>query len=201
MNLQLLTPPEVEPVSLADCYSHLRLDQIGSPAEHPDDTMLTRQIKTAREFVERSTYRSLVRQRLMLSAADFCGLGLQRPPLILVESVKYYDPANVLQTMDPAAYYVTGDLVPQLRLTNDSPPIVKTRRDAVRVTYWAGYQPEGSPAGDDRESLCANVPSAAVDAILLGVQLLYDQLSPEQRSAIERTREALLQPLRVYGVA
>lgn len=215
MNLTLLTPPAFEPVSLDQVYGHLRLTPSGSPAAHPDDAMLTRHIATARREVERITHRALVRQQLRLSAWGFYGgdvrrigfwtvppsLPLLRPPLISVVSVQYHDEGNVLQTVATQDWYVTDDMVAQLRLVDSVSPVVRTRGDAVRVTYWAGYPANGSPAGTSRADLIANVPSECIDAILLGVELLYNPLSPEQRTALENAREALLSGLKVYGVA
>ena len=122
MNISVITPPPFEPVSLEDVYGHLRLDVEGSPPTHPDDTQIDSFIAAAREFVEKSTHRSLVTQTLRLSAAGFpvCALPwgyttllpprfqpphhiyLKHPPVQSVTSVKYYDIDNVLQTVDAA---------------------------------------------------------------------------------------------------
>ncbi len=201
MNLTLIKPPDYEPVSLQDCYEHLRLTPTGSPLEHPDDAMLRRHIATARRDVERITHRALVRQKLRLSAPWFCNLGLLRPPLIEVDSVQYYDSTNALQSLGAASWYLTDSLIPQVQLVLGAQPGVYARPDAVRVTYWAGYPANNSPADTDRDAQIANVPSEARDAILLGVELLYNPMSPEQRKAIMDARDALLSDLKVYGVA
>lgn len=198
MNLTILTQPAYEPVGLADVYLHLRLDPDDDTQTHPDDDMLTRHIATARREVERITKRALVRQQLRLTAASFCNLQLLRPPLISVESVRYYDTGNTLRTLSADSWFVTDDLVPGLEVVNNAWPITYVRRDAVQVTYWAGYPADGSP-GDTREALIGNVPSEVKDAILIGVELLYDQLSPDQRDRLERARASLLEGLKVYG--
>ena len=56
--------------------------------------------------------------------------------------------------------------------------------------------PQGSPPATQQD-YAANVPRPLKDAILLTVQLLYDPLSDGDRQAIERTREALVQPYRI----
>jgi uncharacterized phiE125 gp8 family phage protein len=221
MNVTVITPPPFEPVTLADCYRHLRLepDHEGSPSEwsHPDDPMLEAHITAAREFVEKMTRRSLVQQRLRLSCVGFplcCWSGLwwprgelfmppdrielQRPPVQHVDRVSYFDASNAATEIDPADYYVTDDLVPQLLFaTAFAPPVVYGRGDAVRVEYTAGYAPEGSPTEPTQEAYAANVPEPLKQAILLTVQLLYDNLAPLDREAIERMREALVQPYRI----
>lgn len=195
MNITTIQAPPFEPVTLTEVYLHLRLDPEGSPATHPDDAMLTRHIKTARAEVETITRRSLIQQIVRLSQAGFCqrsGIELPRPPLISVERVQYYDSDNALQTVVEADYFVTDDSPPRLRfVTAWAAPSIYVRQDAVRVEYVTGYSPDGSPA-TTQEEYAGNVPSVFKDAILLGVELLYADLTPEQRAATERARESLL---------
>jgi uncharacterized phiE125 gp8 family phage protein len=200
MNVIELTPPPVQPVTLAEVYAHLRLTPSGSPLEHPDDDMLETFIQTATEEVTGITHRSFVERRLLLVTSGVpCDrvVPLLFPPVVSVLSVSYYDSANVLQTVDSANYFVTDDQVPQLQFVDTYGfPSTYRSRDALRIEYMAGYEPVGSP-GDYLE----NIPARVKSAVLLGVQLLYDQLSPEQRERIERARDSLLTPLKMYGVA
>lgn len=219
MNITVVSGPAFEPVTLAEVYKQLRIDpdDVGSPSElsHPDDSLLEGQIATAREFVESATRRSMIQRTLRISCAGFprvCygwrypwpGAGvavdrilLLRPPIIRVESVRYYDADNALQTVDAASYYWTDDQVPELRFVSSfSAPTVYDRPDAVRVDYVAGYTPSGSPATTQAE-YAANVPLSLRNAVLIGVQLLYDNLAPADRAAMEALRESLIQPLRI----
>lgn len=217
MNLIVVTPPPVEPVTLAEVYQFLRLDpDDDSPPAHPDDAMLRSQIAAARQDAENFTKRAFVEQTLRLYVSRFpCNdafvggqhwfslrggrgyIELLRPPLMAVQSVQYYDQDNVLQTVSPADYFVTDDFVPRLMFIDTfAPPLTYIRADAVRVDYVAGYVSDDSPADDPAE----NVPAQIKQAILLGVQLLYDQLSPEQRKAIENSRDMLLIGQRVTTV-
>ena len=217
MNITVITPPPFEPVTLAQVYAHLRLspDHEGSPGEetHPDDAMLARHITTARQHVEQMARRSLVQQTLRLSIPGFPStargtfppsrtqapelIRLYRPPVLRVASVTYVDTDNTLQTLASANYYVTDEQVPELRFTSAfSAPAVYDRPDAVRVNYVAGYMPNGSPPAT-QDDFAANVPSALRDAILIGVQLLYDNMTPADAAATERMRECLVQPYRV----
>lgn len=208
MNLTTVTGPRFEPVWLDDVHSHLRLDVDGSPPSHPDDAMLEEHIVTARRWVEHETRRSLVEQTLRLSMPGFTtntgltGIGatgvreirLLRPPVIAVESVSYYDDTNTLQPVDPASYYVTDEAVPELRfVTGFSAPAVYDRPDAVRVIYRAGHATESSPL----EANAADVPAQLRSAILVGVQLLYDDLLEKERVALENAREMLVSQLRI----
>jgi uncharacterized phiE125 gp8 family phage protein len=220
MNVTVITQPPFEPVTLADVYKHLRLDpdHANSPGEltHPDDALLTAQISAARVHVEKMTRRSLVQQQLRLSCAAFplscwpaiwwpCGvrmpptrIELLGPPVQHVDAVRYYDGDNVLTDIDSASWYVTDAVVPELRFTTGfGVPAVYGRDDALQVLYTAGYQPVGSPTEPTQEAYTANVPAPLKQAILLTVQLQYDNLAPADREAIERMREAFVQPFRI----
>lgn len=214
MNVIILTEPAVEPVTLVQVYSHLRLtpdgDLEGSPTvplTHPDDDMLTMQIATARRDCENTTRRAFVKQklRLVIGPTDErfpwqriyyryspCrGIELQRPPLIELLEVSYYDADNVLQVVDPADYYLTEDEPARLVFgTGFVPPITYGRPDALRVDYWAGYPPEGSPEDD----FISRVPLPIKAAILFGVELQYEYTNPAQRAALERAQANLLTP-------
>lgn len=210
MNLIVVTPPPVEPVSLEDVYTHLRLDTDDSPPTHPHDAMLQRHIRTSRGEAERITKRAFVEQTLRLIVDRFpcsdayvwgerwasSGYGggyieLLRPPVQSVLFVGYYDENNALQTIDPGDYFLTDDLLPRLQFVEAfSAPTLFARRDAVRIDYVAGYAPEGSPP--EGSDYAVNVPSEIKDAILFGVQLLYDPLEPREREALEACRDNLL---------
>lgn len=215
MNLTVIVPPPFEPVTLAEVYAQLRLDPdiTSSPAEisHPDDMMLRSQIQAAREFVEVATRRALVTQTFRLSVGvkpNFFGwrsaggclserIFLRRPPLQRVIQVSYFDTDNALQTVDPFDYYVTDDQVPELRFVAGAPTFsMFNRPDALRVEYVAGYAPAGSPP-TTQEEFTASVPETLKQAVLIGVQLAYDNLSPEDRSAMENMREVMCQSKRI----
>lgn len=211
MNVTVITPPPFEPITLADCYLALRLDPDDSPPTHPDDDLISGHIATARQYVESEARRSLIQQTLRLSmgywpVGDGClwdrttprRIRLTRPPVLSVSSVKYYDASNALQTVSPSDYYVTDEQVPELRfVTAFARPTLYDRPDALRVEYVAGYTPTGSPA-ETQSDFAANVPQTLKDAVLLGVQLLYDNLASKDREDMERTRAALIQPFKVY---
>jgi uncharacterized phiE125 gp8 family phage protein len=214
MNITVVTEPPFEPVALSDVYLHLRLDTEGSPETHPDDSRLERHITSARKLVEAMSRRALIRQTLRLSMPAFPVsddtwaissrrntltrvIRLPRPPISSVTSVTYYDADNTLQTLDASNYYITDEQVPELRFTSTfSSPTVYDRPDAVRVNYIAGYTPAGSPP-TTQQDYAAEVPDGLKDAILLGVQLLYDDLKPDEYTMLFNAREALVQPYRI----
>ena len=202
MNLIVLTPPPFLPVTLEEVYAHLRLDVEGSPPAHPLDSMLERYLRTATGEAEKIARRCFIQQRLRLTAAAFPkagkGIELLRPPLIRVEAVAYHDGDNNLVTLGAGDWYVTDDRVPQLRfVTGFGYPTPYDRPDALRIDYIAGYDPAGSPAVSQAD-YAGNVPDVVKDAILLGVQLLHDNLTPDERAATERAREYLLSGERIF---
>lgn len=76
---------------------------------------------------------------------------LPLPPLQTVDSIKYWDPSGVQQTLDPSAYIVDnvsepGRVVPAV---GTSWPSTQNRVNAVEVRFTAGYGADGSfvPAG------------------------------------------------------
>ena len=192
MNFITLTEPPVEPVTLAELYTYLRLDPSGSPPTHPDDDDLELAIASARQQAETITRRALVRQQVRAVYPSFtaCALELRRPPLIELVEVTYYDLDNALQTLSAAVYVLQdGLLVPSIALADGQEwPETYARADAVRIDYWAGYPTTGSPITSYVDYIPANIKRA----ILIGAQLEYDTLAPEQRLRLEATMQRLL---------
>lgn len=223
MNVITLIEPEVEPVTLEQVYSHLRLTpDPDSPLSHPDDAMLTTHIATARKDCENTCRRSFVRQKLRLvldprterwpwarnywqggflgrspgswGAPYLNGCGwveLKRPQVQEIVAVSFWDVENLLVVVDQADYFLTADEPARVQFVSSfSAPTCYPRADALRIDYWAGYPTEGSPADD----FISRVPAPIKSAILIGVELLYDQMDPALRSSLERVQENLLGP-------
>lgn len=218
INLQTIVEPPEEPVTLQEMYDLLRLDPLGSPPTHPHDAMLTNMIKASRQWVENYTKRSLVYQTVRLVINQFpryrilvsdrnweddayesrsSSIELPRPPFIQILDVTYFDTNNQLQTMDPTTYFVSDlAMVPALRVNDYLEwPETYRREDAVRITYITGYAPVGSPPSD----YISNIPEPIKQAIRFGVQLQYDDLTEETRTAMEAQRVQLLGSYRVYS--
>jgi uncharacterized phiE125 gp8 family phage protein len=190
--LRVVTPPEVEPVSLEDAKLHCRVDG------NAEDELLKAAIQSAREHVEEEAVcRALITQTLCLYLDAFpCGvIEVPRPPVQRVTSVKYFDGAGNEQTLDPELYQV--DLVscpPRLiPAYGYSWPTTQPRLNAVAIEYVAGYG--GSPA---------DVPARIRQGMLLDVQDAYDNrgtlIVGTVSSQLARTAAALYRPFRVRGV-
>lgn len=132
---------------------------------------------------------------------------LLRPPFISMVQVRYYDEDNVIQTVaydeeePPVPYYVSSGLVPKLCFTDAfTHPAVYLRDDAIQIDYMAGYPFIAADPLEDPpivEDLTINIPASIKQAILLGVQLEFDKLTPAEREAIEKARDSRLTSYRI----
>jgi len=179
--------PTVEPLTLAEVKAHLNL----ALADSTFDTLLTRQIKAAREYVEQRSARALLTQTWRLSirrfpgAADLGGcayegaLLLPRSPLQTVSTVKYLASADGTDTTWAAdQYVVSADMTPgRIEPAHGvSWPAVREQNQSVRVTYVAGY---GATA--------AAVPERARQAVLLMVGHMFLYREPTVTAAVGAT--------------
>lgn len=136
MRLQLITSPSVEPVSLEEAVLHCRVD---STADYP---LVRGIVQAAREWVEQKTGRALIEQRWQASCDAFPSvLELGHPPLVAVESVKYYDTNGVDQTVSSLDYLV--DLVSEpariVPAYAKSWPSARCQPNSIRARFIAGY--------------------------------------------------------------
>lgn len=131
--------PTLEPLLLPEVKRHLRIDHTD------DDVYLTDYlIPAAREYVEDETERQLITATWALKLPRFpdCGepLKLPKPKLLTVSTITYYTD-DVSTTWSSTAYSVltTEHIGAVSESTEDNWPDTDTRRDAVTVTYTAGY--------------------------------------------------------------
>ena len=207
MNITVVVPPPVEPITLAEAYAHLRWDTEleGSPAEvvYPLGDLVQRNITSARIFVEQATRRALVMQKLRMSTGSFADIELLRPPFISLESVEYIIDDGTVTPLDLVDFFTTDDEVPRLRaysrVFEGARDLSCWREDALRVEDWAGYAPtDNTDPPPTVPSSTDNVPAGLKDSILLHVQLLCDRFDANEKADLERTRDALISSYRVH---
>lgn len=224
MRIRVTTPPTQIPVTLADCYSQLRLDPSGSPPTHPDDAMLTRLIGAATNYAEQATRRALCKQSIQLTHSRFPydrvffaaqqtlwsepdgydwrprHIRILRPNLLTLTSIQYHDQQNSVQTLDPTLYLVHSDEQEATveMLEGNFWPITYLREDAVQLNYDAGYTPtsSGSPPVFD---YAANVPEGIKQAMLLHVQIHYDPAMADITQMWWNTIDSLLGSYRSFN--
>jgi uncharacterized phiE125 gp8 family phage protein len=137
----LVTPPTIEPLSLAEAKQHAVIVQTD------DDVLISAYIVAARQAAESYLGRGLLTQtwRLQLSAwADAIALPMAAPlqSAPTAPLVQYYDQSGVLQTLATSFYIVDTTSEPGriLRAPNQILPFVQyDRLDAITITYVCGW--------------------------------------------------------------
>jgi uncharacterized phiE125 gp8 family phage protein len=106
MAAMLLTPPAVEPLTLAEAKAFLRV-------EHDDeDDLITQLVRAARGHVEAATRRALIRQTWLVSLDEWPRDGriaLPFAPLIEVMAAQVLDGAGSPHTLDLQAFVVVPE--------------------------------------------------------------------------------------------
>lgn len=189
MGASLVTGPTVEPVTLAEARTHLRIT-------HTDlDAQIAAQIIAARTHVENFTRCVLINQTWDFTwdydwpwNAHGPVLVMPLQPLVSVSSVSYVPDGGGSATLAATTQYqlVAGEsfgrLVPAYDYTW---PAVRCQPAAITVRAVVGY---GATA--------STVPPPLRVAILLHLELLHDR-DPMVKSALEDARDALMEPYRV----
>lgn len=168
------------PSGLAVDVAYVRDDHLRVTAGTVEDTKIQRAIEASTQACEAFTGRSLLPQTwaLVLTTFPTGGLLLPRVPLIDVTSIAYSDENGDPQTLASNLYNVQRQSGPQCRRSWIDPipdtvwPATQLRRDAVTVTYRAGYveTPGASPE-------VTNIPSGLKEGIAMRAAELYKQRS------------------------
>lgn len=145
MALSLVTPPAVEPVTLAEAKAHLRVGLTD------DDATITGLIVSAREYVETFTHRALIAQTWDDKRGGFPCAGeaiwLPKPPLLIATPpvITYVDTNGVTQTWSSTLYTVDAPAGPKARAAcilpnyGQSYPATRDVVNAVTIRFVAGY--------------------------------------------------------------
>lgn len=156
-----ISAPTVAPVSLDDAKAHVRVDSSF------EDGYISGLIEAAVAHFDGTGV--LGRAIITQTWAEWVGnspgsVRLPVGPFQSLTSIEYYDTDNALQTADVADFEVRldGDFVRVLPKDGASWPGAYSRRDAIKITYVAGY---GDAATD--------VPASIRHAILLTVGHWY----------------------------
>lgn len=180
--IEVIQPPQTEPLTLAEVAQHLRLDDdIAAAAE----AHLTGLIVAARTHAERYLGRSLGEQTLVLAMQWFpAEIPLSRPPIRAIESVIYDDGDGIEETLDPDEYRLAGEMLIST-YSDRSWPRSEMRPDSVRITYQAGYD---------------EVPAPIKQAMLVMIERLFDRHADPYDDTLARLSDALLWPYRQLSV-
>lgn len=150
----------VEPVSVAEVRSHLRVDHTD------DDAWISFAIGAARQYIERIQNRAMMRQRWRMTAPSFekmfwAGVAaLSVNPVASIDdvAVAYYDSENSIQSLSSDALVFIGGRIARVALSGDAVlPSTFERPDAVSLSWYAGYSDSSEVPLDTRMAILEHV--------------------------------------------
>ena len=159
MEYILLTDSAIEPISLSEVKTHLRIDT------NDYDNILTPLIKTARNLAESYTGRDFINKTWELYLDSFqSGLELKKTKLQSITSFQYIL-NNVLITFDSSKYYFTkSENYSKIYLkSSESFPSFDDIKQAIKITFVSGY---GATTND--------IPQGLKNALLNHIAYLFE---------------------------
>ena len=157
MSTRVVIPPSLEPITASMAKLHTRIDQ------NLEDSLIETWIRSGRVMAEGFQNRAYIERTLELTLDHFPAniFNLPTPPLIEVESIKYYDEDNNEYEIPNADYYVDTYSEPgRVALKSGASwPSVKLRPlNGVIVRYKSGYGPSTDDTPDNvRDALLVYV--------------------------------------------
>jgi uncharacterized phiE125 gp8 family phage protein len=191
MSSILLTPPAVEPVTLADAKAYLRVDN------DADDAVISALIAGARSHIEAQTRRALITQTWRLVRDVWPGDGriaVVPSPLQQVTAARVYRLDGSKQALDLQAFVADPAATPAI-ISFLTWPLPVPRRPAagIEIDVEVGY-------GDDP----ADVPEPLRQAIKLLVAHWYENRGliavGQTLALLPATVAALVAPYRVLSL-
>ena len=198
MKVKLITAPTIEPVTLAELKTHLRLDS-GST----EDSLLTAIIQAARERVEDITRRALLTQTWELYLDNFPSVNYIELPfgnLQSVNSFKYTDSDSVEHTLIENTDYLVelnGEGIGRVVLVYNGswPTATLNTSNPIVIEFDCGWE------------AAADVPSKIKSAIMLFCGDLYENRESQTLKNLSseafcenRTANLLLASARLHNV-
>ena len=180
----LLTPPAVEPVSLAEAKAHLRV------AHADEDALISTLIVSARRHIESGTGLALIQQGWLHFRDDWPDNGivaLPLAPLIAVTEAAVFGDDDVKAVIDPAHYYADNASRPPRLLLRGSRVWARPGRigNGIAITLTLGF---GAAASD--------VPASLRQALLQIVAHGFEHRGNANPPPLPLTLRTLLEPFR-----
>lgn len=155
----LITPANIEPLTLNEVKTHLRLEGITS-----FDNQLNNLIKVAREYCEQITGRDLINKtyRILLNCMPK-KMKILKSKLQSITSIRYYS-QDILQTLPSNNYYFTqSNDYALLIIDNNLQLNLDNREQVINIDFIAGY---GNTAD--------NIPQGIKQAMLSYITYLFE---------------------------
>lgn len=187
MALVLTSGPAVEPVTVADAKTHMRIDASA------EDVLLGSLILTSRLHIEAALGLALINQAWMLVLDRWPGDGIVEipiAPLQAITAVRVRDTAGTPVVVQSTSYLIDiASKPPRLVWNNAAPPVPGRFANGLEIDLSAGF---GASA--------ASVPAPLKHAILMLTAHWYEYRDPiEIGSTTARIPDAvtdLIQPFR-----
>lgn len=189
--------PAADILTVAEAKRHCRVEHLVAD----DEDYFTGLIAAATAYLDGYSGvlgRALINQtwRLNLSCWPACRIRLPLAPVSAITSIKYYDTANVQQTLGSSNYALIEDaLSPAAQWAfNASLPSLYERPDAIEVLFVAGYGAAASA-----------VPTPIIHAAKMLIAHLYENREASLVGAAAAAMEipfavsALIAPFRRVG--
>lgn len=175
---RVVTPADTLPIDKEGAKKFAHIDHTD------DDAEIDGFIRTAFDWLQPPfgiLRLSIAEQTLRLDLPCWPAWSIDLPagPVASITSVKYYDQANVEQTLPGSNYFLDNDTL--MWVETFSAPAIYTRPSAVRITYAAGFD-----AGDE------DYPAVIKTAMLQCVKHWYDN-----RDAVQAVGVMNMMPLGV----
>ncbi len=190
MDLILVTPPALEPLSLQEVKDHLRVDGM------EEDSYIEPLIKPAREWAEAFLNRALITQTWDLFLERFprssrTQIEIPLPALQQIVSVKYQDELDVEQTWSNTLYTVDtnremGRIIPNV---NETYPNTFGHIHDVTIQFVAGY-------GLNQQ----DVPRAIMQGMLLKIGHWFERREESSVVPLNRIPDGVKDLLTPYAV-
>lgn len=182
MVIKVVTPPTIEPVSLAEAKAQCRVEVTD------DDALITGYIAAAREWCEAHDWRAYLTQtiELWLNCWPSDEIILPRPPLQSVSKIEYYGVDDTKYTLATSVYGVDANSTPgavHLKYNQAWPSTALRSYNAICVTFVAGW------------TAAANVPQTIHQAMLLLIGHWYENRENTTVGAVSRSIEFGVQEL------
>lgn len=132
MSLTLISPPQAEPVALAELKEHLKIDG------NAEDALVAGLALAARRTIEARFGLAMVAQswRLALDAAPECALILPLSPVLSIDSVGVAR-NGVTEALGPAGYETQTGLIGRVRIKTAA--MTDARLGGVVIAFTAGW--------------------------------------------------------------